>query len=148
MGLAKRNPLNRGAVLEALGLTGAGILGRGAIGLGALGAGIWAGWALAAPEAVPVPRPRPAMAALPSGPPAPHPVPLPRKRPRAAAISTAYAQAAVGLRGALFASHATFKPMARPTSGPFAIAPTSETSAADHGRAQASHRGRPQGQGR
>ncbi len=131
MGLAKRNPLNRGAVLEALGLTGAGILGRGAIGLGALGAGIWAGWALAAPEAVPVPRPRPAMAALPGVPPAPHPVPLPRKRPRAAAISTAYAQAAVGLRGALFASHATFKPMARPTSGPFAIAPTSETSAAD-----------------
>ncbi len=127
MGVAKWNPLHWWAARDGAGLAGIGILG-----LGALGAGICAGWALAAPETVPMPRPRPAMAAaLPKMPPVPA-VPLPRKRPRSVAVATsAYAQAAVGLRGSLFTSRATFKPMARPTSGPFSIAPTSETSAAD-----------------
>ena len=44
---------------------------------------------------------------------------------------SSYAQAGVGLRGALFASRATFKPLLRPTSGPFAVAPSNATSAAD-----------------
>ena len=52
-------------------------------------------------------------------------------RPPAAEASEAYAQAGVGLRGALFASRATFKPLARPVSGPFSIAPTTATSDAD-----------------
>lgn len=43
----------------------------------------------------------------------------------------AYAQAGAGLRGAMFASRATLKPLARPVAGPFAIAPTSVTSEAD-----------------
>ena len=37
----------------------------------------------------------------------------------------------MGLRGALFASRATFKSLARPVAGPFAIAPTTSTSDAD-----------------
>ncbi len=123
MSVAKRNPLYRWAAPNGVGRAGVGILG-----LGALGAAICAGWALAAPAAVPAPRPRPAMATVPQ---AGHPVPLPRKRPYAANITTAYAQAAAGLRGSLSGTHASFKPMARPTAGPFAIAPTSETSAAD-----------------
>ena len=45
--------------------------------------------------------------------------------------SDAYAQAGAGLRGAMFASRATLKPLARPVAGPFAIAPTSVTSDAD-----------------
>ncbi|MEP7030631.1 MAG: lytic transglycosylase domain-containing protein, partial [Pseudolabrys sp.] len=44
---------------------------------------------------------------------------------------SAFAQANVGLRGALFASRATFKPLLRPASGPFAIAPTPSTTASD-----------------
>ena len=58
-------------------------------------------------------------------------VPLPRKRPPAAAGLSAYAQANVGLRGALFASRALFKPLARPVSGPFAVAPNAATSPDD-----------------
>ena len=45
--------------------------------------------------------------------------------------SDSYAQANVGLRGGIFAASANFKPMARPAAGPFAIAPTTSTSAAD-----------------
>jgi peptidoglycan lytic transglycosylase len=59
-------------------------------------------------------------------------VPLPRKRPRVAGAGlSAFAQANVGLHGALFASRATFKRIVRPVSGPFAIAPTTSISAAD-----------------
>ena len=59
-------------------------------------------------------------------------VPLPPKRPTAGGGGlAAFVQANVGLRGALFASRATFQPLARPVSGPFAIAPTAATSAAD-----------------
>ncbi|MGH6789501.1 MAG: transglycosylase SLT domain-containing protein [Pseudolabrys sp.] len=88
--------------------------------------------------------------ALPKKPPLPHPrpavhstravttslraqsVPLPRKRPvpGAAAIS-AFAQATIGLRGELFTARATFKPLVRPASGPFAIASTSSTTESD-----------------
>ncbi|HVV60584.1 MAG TPA: lytic transglycosylase domain-containing protein [Pseudolabrys sp.] len=59
-------------------------------------------------------------------------MPLPRKRPipGAAAVS-AYAQATIGLRGGLFTARATFKPLVRPTSGPFAIASTPSTSESD-----------------
>ncbi len=44
---------------------------------------------------------------------------------------SSFAQANVGLRGSLFTSRATFKPLIRPTSGPFAVAPSTSTSAAD-----------------
>jgi peptidoglycan lytic transglycosylase len=89
--------------------------------------------ALAASKTVPVPHMRPIAqvrpgVALPSA----RKVPLPQKRPpRPQAAISAFAQANVGLRGALFASRATFKPLARPVSGPFAIAPTITTSDAD-----------------
>jgi soluble lytic murein transglycosylase len=88
---------------------------------------------LALPQQVPLPRPRPA---IPSGKqaavPAPRIAPLPQKRPATEpkALSS-FAQANVGLHGAIFESRATFKPLARPVSGPFALAPTAATSAAD-----------------
>jgi soluble lytic murein transglycosylase len=44
---------------------------------------------------------------------------------------SSYAQANVGLRGALFETRAHFKPLARPAAGPFSVAPTTSTSAAD-----------------
>ncbi|MBI2712853.1 MAG: lytic transglycosylase domain-containing protein [Rhizobiales bacterium] len=95
---------------------------------------------MAAAQKVPLPRPRPAIIAAKQ--PAPlaktkEPVtaaarkaPLPQSRPSERGLS-AFAQANVGLRGSLFASSATFTPMLRPTAGPFAIAPTAATSAAD-----------------
>jgi len=93
-----------------------------------------AGPVLAAPD--PLPRPRPdAVAAAPSimvAANAASSVPLPRKRPPAASSGhKAYAQAAVGLRGTLFASRATIKSMVRPVAGPFAVATTTSTSDAD-----------------
>lgn len=86
-----------------------------------------AGAGNASSRQVPLPHPRPlARPALPAA----AAVPLPRKHPlRARAGLGAYAQAA-GLHGALFASRAAIKPMARPVSGLFAIAPTVKTS--DH----------------
>lgn len=42
-----------------------------------------------------------------------------------------YAQANVGLRGAMFATRATFQPLARPAAGPFAVAASTATSPAD-----------------
>jgi soluble lytic murein transglycosylase len=58
---------------------------------------------------------------------------LPPKRPGAnpAAASAAFAQAGVGLRGAVFSARDQFKPLARPASGPFAIAASTTTSPAD-----------------
>src|SRR4029434_9295222 len=41
-----------------------------------------------------------------------------------------YAQANVAARGAIFETRTFFKPLARPTAGPFSIAPTEATSAA------------------
>jgi soluble lytic murein transglycosylase len=90
--------------------------------------------ALASPKhkKVPVPQVRPAAHASAKGArlPAASNLPLPRKRPQQAGMS-AFAQANVGLRGALFAGRATFKRLVRPASGPFAIAPTVATSDAD-----------------
>jgi len=90
--------------------------------------------AMAAVQKVPLPRPRPAKAIAKN--PAPAPAKLtahtsPAKPSNDAAGLSSFAQANVGLRGGLFASRATFKPLARPASGPFAIAPTASTSAAD-----------------
>jgi soluble lytic murein transglycosylase len=101
--------------------------------------------ALAASQKVPLPRPRPAVLSAQAPalqklaakePAALRQVRLPQKRPahenagKDAGLS-AFAQANVGLRGALFASSATFQPMTRPVSGPFAVAPSGATSAAD-----------------
>src|SRR5262249_13734333 len=44
---------------------------------------------------------------------------------------SSFAQANVGMHGVIFGSRSYFKPLARPTSGPFAIAPTTATSEAD-----------------
>ena len=92
--------------------------------------------ALPATGKVPMPRPKPAIlaagpqaAGTPTTPvPARRPVPLP---PDSLRGNDAFAQASVGLRGAVFASRAIIKPMARPASGPFAIATTTATSDAD-----------------
>ena len=102
-----------------------------ALALAAAGA-MCAQTAVAAPKKVPLPHPRPATHAA-KGPATPvaRNVPLPRKRPLPAAGLSAFAQANVGLRGALFETRAVFKPMARPVSGPFAVAPTAATSADD-----------------
>src|SRR6185437_13153436 len=93
--------------------------------------------ATAEAQKVPLPRPRPAVhagkqAAAPSA------TQLPQKRPPATATNntnkpglSSFAQANVGLHGTIFESRAFFKPIARPTSGPFAIAPTAATSEAD-----------------
>ncbi|MDO8878281.1 MAG: lytic transglycosylase domain-containing protein [Pseudolabrys sp.] len=79
------------------------------------------------PDDAPLPRARPATQAA-TKPAAATPAPANEtKRPG----HNAFAQANVGLRGGLFAASATIKPMARPASGPFSVAPTSSTSAAD-----------------
>lgn len=44
---------------------------------------------------------------------------------------SAFAQAPVGLRGSLNSVQASFKPLVRPAAGPFSVAPTNATSAAD-----------------
>jgi soluble lytic murein transglycosylase len=89
--------------------------------------------ALPASQKVPLPRPRPP---VPGGKQAATPVrpaaPLPQKRAQNdSGAFSAYAQANVGLHGALFESRAEFKPLVRPVSGPFAVAPNTATSAAD-----------------
>ncbi len=56
-------------------------------------------------------------------------VPLPRTRPPAPVA--AYAEVNVGLRSATLSSPTRIKPLLRPVSGPFAIARTASTSAAD-----------------
>jgi len=97
--------------------------------------------AVAAPKKAPAPQLRPAIHAAKVTKQAKHAkkpatplvrnVPLPRKRPPDAAGLSAYAQANVGLRGALFASRAVFKPLARPVSGPFAVAPNGAATSDD-----------------
>ena len=91
---------------------------------------------MAASQKVPLPRPRPALqsaAQKPAAPAVKQVQKLPKPAPGRAGMS-AFAQANVGLRGALFASSATFKPLVRPVAGPFAVAPTTSTSAADIAR--------------
>lgn len=90
----------------------------------------------AATQKVPLPRPRPAIhVAKQAATVAPATTPLPQKRPASNSTSkpglSAFAQANVGLHGAVFETRAFFKPLARPASGPFAIAPTAATSEAD-----------------
>jgi soluble lytic murein transglycosylase len=59
-------------------------------------------------------------------------VPLPRKRPGSGeAATSAYAQAGAAMRGNLIHARAVFRPMARPTSGPFAVASSTTTTATD-----------------
>jgi peptidoglycan lytic transglycosylase len=89
--------------------------------------------AVAGPKKVPYPRPRPAShAAKAPAVPLVRNVPLPRKRPSLAAGLSAFAQANVGLHGGLSTSAAIlFKPIVRPVSGPFAVAPAATTSPDD-----------------
>jgi soluble lytic murein transglycosylase len=79
---------------------------------------------------MPLPQPRPATAPTRVTAKA---TPLPQKRPPVAqvkpAVDEVFAQAARG--AVVFRSHAVAKPLARPASGPFAIAPTTSTSSAD-----------------
>lgn len=99
-----------------------------------------AGPALAAPKKVPLPLSRPVIrppAAAPTAAPltgtaqtAAH-IPLPRHRPPTSAEMSSYAQANVGLRGAIFASRAAFQPLARPAAGPFSVAASTATPPAD-----------------
>jgi peptidoglycan lytic transglycosylase len=94
--------------------------------------GVCAETASGSVQKVPLPQPRPPIQG--SKPATASALPIPRKRPLAETPATsAFAQANVGLHGALFESRAEFKPLARPASGPFAIAPTTTTSAADIG---------------
>ncbi len=84
---------------------------------------------IAASQKVPLPRPRPDIhASKDAAVPIARHVPLPVKRTPSAAGASAFAQANVGLHGALFESRAMFKPLARPVSGPFAVAPAAATS--------------------
>ncbi|MBI3702562.1 MAG: transglycosylase SLT domain-containing protein [Rhizobiales bacterium] len=102
-------------------------------------AGVLAGGpVMAAAQKVPLPRPRPAIVAAkqpappakPREPIAASTAPLPQARPveRSAPV---FVQDNAGLRGSLFAPSATLPSMLRPTTGPFAVAPTAITSAAD-----------------
>lgn len=102
-----------------------------AIALAAVGA-LGAHPAVAAPKKVPLPKPRPAIqAAKQPATPLARNVPPPVNRPLPDNGQSAFAQANVGLRGSLFASRATFKPLARPVSGPFAVAPSTATTPDD-----------------
>jgi soluble lytic murein transglycosylase len=86
-------------------------------------------------QKVPLPRPRPAINTAKQ-------TPAAAAQKQAASPShqhasqngpalSSYAQANVAARGAIFETRTFFKPLARPTAGPFAIAPTAATSAAD-----------------
>jgi soluble lytic murein transglycosylase len=96
-----------------------------------------AGSLAVASVASPLPAKRPVHHPTPKVTPKPRPghvaanVPLPRKRPDITASTTAYAQAATIMHGALRPASNLFTPMARPASGPFAIASTANTSQAD-----------------
>ncbi len=128
-----------------------------ALGMAAAGA-FGAQTAMAAPQKVPLPKPRPHIQAAPKGAAKADPKTvqaakdLLKPSPQAAAAGqpmqllppanakhaandpkglNAFAQAGVGLRGSLASAHATFRPLVRPTAGPFSVAPTNATSAAD-----------------
>ena len=103
-------------------------------------AALSAGAASASPKhplrPVPLPQARPAghavhrVIALP--PARPVSVPMPRRRPVAARTNlAAYAEAKARQHPAVFAAHPALKPIMRPLTGPFAIAPTTTTSPAD-----------------
>ena len=130
------------------------------LGLAAAGA-LSAQTAMAAAQKVPLPRPRPAIqgaaktaaktdpkaavqaakeilkpsTAKSAGPAAGQPMQLAPPAGKHAAADpkglSAFAQAPIGLRGSLNSAKATFKPLVRPAAGPFSVAPTNATSAAD-----------------
>ncbi|HEY1312124.1 MAG TPA: lytic transglycosylase domain-containing protein, partial [Pseudolabrys sp.] len=103
-----------------------------ALALLAVGTLAGAGTAVAAAKKVPLPKPRPIIhAAKEAAPTVAHNLPLPQKRPQGPAALSAFAQANVALRGGLFESRAQFKPLARPASGPFAVAQSTTTSQDD-----------------
>jgi soluble lytic murein transglycosylase len=86
---------------------------------------------MAAPAKVPLPKPRPAIhIARPAPAPLARNVPFPAKRV-APAVPSAFAQASVGLHGGFLESRNLYKPLTRPVSGPFSMAPTAATSADD-----------------
>lgn len=88
--------------------------------------------AMAAAANVPLPKPRPAIhTARPAPAPLARNVPLPAKRTAPSAAPSAFAQASVGLRGGMLESRTLYKPLTRPVSGPFSIAPTTATSTDD-----------------
>jgi len=109
-----------------------------ALALTAIGA-ISAQTAMAAEQKVPLPPPRPAILVKKQAtPPTKQPAApiarnaaVPQRHPPVPAGLSAYAQANVGLRGVLFESRNVIKPLPRPVSGPFAVAPTSATSPED-----------------
>ena len=109
-----------------------------ALALTAIGA-ISAQTAMAAEQKVPLPPPRPAILvkkqAIPATKQPAAPIArnaaVPERHPPPPAGLSAYAQANVGLRGVLFESRNVIKPLPRPVSGPFAVAPTSATSPED-----------------
>jgi peptidoglycan lytic transglycosylase len=86
-------------------------------------------------QKVPLPRPRPAINTAKQTPAASAQKqaasPSQQHASQNAPALSSYAQANVGARGAIFETRTFFKPLARPTAGPFAIAPTAATSAAD-----------------
>src|SRR5215475_3425548 len=85
---------------------------------------------------VPIPRPRPAIhtgkqeAAIPPAASLPHQRPTSANHDNKGGLSS-FAQANVGLHGAIPETRTVFKPLARPTAGPFAVSPTTTTSEAD-----------------
>jgi soluble lytic murein transglycosylase len=89
--------------------------------------------ALPATKKIPLPRPRPALpVAKQTVAPVRQAAPLPQTQPQANGSGlTAFAQANVGLHGALLENRTDFKPLVRPASGPFAVAPGAATSAND-----------------
>src|SRR5262245_17713487 len=89
--------------------------------------------ALPATQKIPLPRPRPAVpVAKQNAVPMRQAAPAPQTRPQADGNGlTAFAQANVGLHGALIENRTDFKPLVRPASGPFAVAPGAAASAND-----------------
>jgi soluble lytic murein transglycosylase len=88
--------------------------------------------AMAAAAKVPLPQPRPAIrTAHPAPAPLARNVPVPAKRTAPLAAPSAFAQANVGLHGGFLESRNLYKPLTRPVSGPFSMAPTAATSTDD-----------------
>jgi peptidoglycan lytic transglycosylase len=99
---------------------------------GALASGAAAAVPRHALRHVPLPHARPAAAPARMAPPLVRNVPLPRPRPlRPHAGGTSYAEVEVGAHSPAFTNRTSIRPEARPLVGPFAIAPTTTTSAAD-----------------
>src|SRR4029450_1337431 len=97
--------------------------------------GLWAEAYSATAQKVPWPRPRPAINTAKQTPAASAQKqaasPSQQRGAQNAPALSSYAEANVAPRGAFFETRRFFKPLARPTAGPFSIAPTEATSAAD-----------------